>query len=387
MSPMKPFAYFQSLALLTLAILSLSCNGGDKSAAGSGSEPDDGLIHVSEAQFEKSGMQLGQPARRVFPEVLQVSGTVDVPPESRAAISAVNGGFVRDISLLVGDHVKRGQRIVTLENPEFLQLQQQYLETREQLPYLKSEYERQKTLFEERISSEKLFLQAESQYRTALARVNSLGRQLELLNISPKTVESGALSSLSPVFSPIDGYVTQVNVRKGTFVSPATEIMEVVNSDHLHLELTVYEKDVQRVRIGQEIHFSLPELSDSLYKAEVYLIGTALDENRTVKVHAHLKDEKKAHFLVGMFVRAQIELNGATRQEYQSLPETAVVSFAGASYVLVLEARSEEGYAFRQVEVAVGPSSQGFTALQAGSGLDDGSQVLVQGAFNLIGPQ
>ncbi len=384
---MKPFAYFQSLALLTLAILSSSCNGSDKPVAGSGPEPDDGLIHVSKAQFDTNGMQLGQPAPRVFPEVLQVSGTVDVPPENRASISAVTGGYVRDFSLLIGDHVRRGQRIVTLENPEFLQLQQQYLETREQLPYLKSEYERQKTLFEERISSEKLFLQAESQYRTALARVNSLGRQLELLNISPKTVESGELSSLSPVFSPIDGYVTRANVRKGTFVSPATEIVEVVNSDHLHLELTVYEKDVQHVRIGQEIRFSLPELSDTLYNAEVLLIGTALDENRTVKVHAHLKDEKQAHFLVGMFVRAQIELGGATHQEYLALPETAVIATGGASYVLVLEESSEAGYAFRQVAVPVGPASGGYTALEAGSGLDENSRVLVQGAFNLIGPQ
>lgn len=384
---MKPFANLHSLALLSLAILSFSCNGSDKSAAGSGSEPDDGLIHVSKAQFDTNGMQLGQPALRVFPEVLQVSGTIDVPPENRAAISAVSGGFVRDFSLLIGDHVRRGQRIVTLENPEFLQLQQQYLETREQLPYLKSEFERQKTLFEERISSEKLFLQAESQYRTALARVNSLGRQLELLNISPKTVEAGQLSSLSTVYSPIDGYITQANVRKGSFVSPATEIVEVVNSEHLHLELTAYEKDVQHIRVGQDIHFSLPELSDTIYDAKVYLIGTALDENRTVKVHAHLKDERQAHFLVGMYVRAQIELNGATEQEYLALPETAIIATGGASYLLVLEESSEAGYAFRQVVVPVGPTTGGYTALEAGSGLDPNSRVLVQGAFNLIGPR
>lgn len=384
MSPMKSFANLMSLVFLTLAMLSLSCNRSGKSAAGSGSEPDDGLIHVSREQFESNGMQLGQPEPKAFPEILQVSGTIDVPPENRAAVSAVRGGFVRDFTLLIGDHVRQGQRIVTLENPEFLQLQQQYLETREQLPFLTSEYERQKTLFAERISSEKLFLQAESQYRTALARVNSLGRQLELLNISPDKVEAGRLSSLSPVFSPIEGNVTQVNVRKGAYVSPATEIVEIVNSEHQHLELTVYEKDVHRVRVGQDIRFSLPELSDTLYTARVYLIGTALDENRTVKVHAHLKDEEEAHFLVGMFVRAQIELDGTTRQEYLALPETAVVSSGGASYILILEESSEQGYAFRQVEVEIGPAARGFIALQAGSGPDENSRVLVVGAFSLV---
>ncbi len=374
-------------ALLVLAILIASCNGADKSAAAGEPVPDDGLIRVSKAQFESNNMLLGHPSLRDFPEVLQVSGMVDVPPENRASVSAVSGGFVRDLSLLIGDRVRLGQRLVTLENPEFLQLQQQYLENVEQLPFLKSEYERQKTLFEERISSEKLFLQAESQYRTALARSNSLGRQIELLNISPKAVEAGQLSSVSPVFAPIDGYVTKVNVSKGSFVSPATEILEIVNSDHLHLELIVYEKDIQRVRIGQEIRFSLPELSDTRYEARVHLIGTALDENRAVKVHAHLKDEKQAHFLVGMFVRAQIQTDGAEQRQHLSLPENALVAAGGATYLLALEEASETGYAFRQVKVAVAATAEGYTALQPGSGLTEDSQVLVQGAFNLVSAQ
>lgn len=384
MNAMKSIAKLYKPVLLVLAILIESCNGADKSAPANETAPDDGLIRVSKAQFEANTMKLGQPSIRAFPEALEVSGMVDVPPENRASVSAVTGGFVRDISLLIGDRVRRGQRLVTLENPEFLQLQQQYLETVEQLPFLKSEFERQKTLFDEKISSEKLFLQAESQYRTALARSNSLGRQLELLNIPLKSVEAGQLSSESPVFAPIDGYITKVNVRKGSFVSPATEIVEIVNSDHLHLELTVYEKDVQRLRIGQDIRFSLPELSDTQYDARVHLVGTALDENRTVKVHAHLKDEEQAHFLVGMFVRAQILTNEAETRKTLAIPETALVTTGGATYLLVLEETSETGYAFRQVKVATGPTSEGFTSLPDGSGLNEGSQVLVAGAFNLV---
>lgn len=387
MKTMKSNANLYIPVLLVLALLIESCNGGDKSAAAGESVPDDGLIHVSKAQFETNNMQLGHPAMRNFPEVLQVSGMVDVPPENRASVSAVSGGFIREISLLIGDRVRRGQRLVTLENPEFLQLQQQYLETVEQLPFLKSEFERQKTLYNEKISSEKLFLQAESQYRTALARSNSLGRQLELLNISPESVQAGQLSSVSPVFAPIDGYITKVNVSKGTFVSPATEIVEIVNSDHPHLELTVYEKDVQRVHIGQDIRFSLPELSDTLYGARVHLIGTSLNENRTVKVHAHLKDEKQAHFLVGMFVRAQIDIEGAEQHPYLALPETALVASGGSTYLLILQGSTETDYAFRQVKVGAGATAAGYTALEAGSGLNEGSQVLVQGAFNLVGPQ
>ncbi|MDG1571265.1 efflux RND transporter periplasmic adaptor subunit [Robiginitalea sp. M366] len=384
---MKSISTFYMPALMGLALVLQACKGSGDSGAESAAAAADGLIHVSKAQFETNQMELGQPTLRAFPEVLLVSGMVDVPPENRAAISAVRGGFVRDISLLVGDRVSRGQRLVTLESPEFLQLQQEYLENVEQLPYLEAEYKRQKTLFEEQISSEKLFLQAESQYRTALARANSLGKQLDLLHISRKATEAGELTSNSPVYAPIEGHITKVMVRKGSYVSPASEIMEIVNREHLHLELLVFEKDVDQVKIGQRIQFNLPERSENLYDAEVHLIGTSLDENRTVKVHAHLMDEDQDSFLVGMFVKARIELGEADGKPLLALPESAVVASGGKHYLLVMENASEDGYGFRQVAVSVETTAQGYTALKPGSGLDENSQVLTQGAFNLVSPE
>lgn len=370
--------------ILTLSLL--SCNDGGKTSENSLSEPESDGIFISREQFNANAMKIGQPELKAFPEILPVSGTIDVPPENRATVSAISGGFVKDFSLLIGDMVKRGQRIATLENPEFLQLQQQYLENLEQLPFLKSEFDRQKTLFEEKISSEKLFLQAQSQYRSAVARSVSLEQQLQLLNIDPKVVATGKLSSQSNIYAPLDGYITKVNVQKGTYVSTASEIVEIINSEHLHLELTVFEKDVQRLQIGQAITFTLPEVSETTYEAEVHLIGTALDADRTVKVHAHLKDENEARFLVGMFVRANIEIAGENQEETLALPETAVISAAGNAYILILESETEAGYTFNQLTVSAGQPLEQFIPVSGAAALTAQSKVLTQGAFNLISP-
>ncbi|WP_041326904.1 efflux RND transporter periplasmic adaptor subunit [Robiginitalea biformata] len=390
------------IGMLLLAVGLGACNSRENPAGNlADREPAGDIVLISPEQFDGNGMQLGHPQMRNFAEILEVSGTIDVPPENRAVVSAVRGGFVKSISLLVGDRVRKGQRIAALENPEFLQLQQDYLETREQLPYKKAEYRRQKTLYGEKISSEKSYLQAESDYKTALARLGGLGSQLKLLNFDPETLEPGNLRAESQVYAPIAGSVTQVNVIKGAFVSQATEIVEIVDDDHIHLELTVYEKDIGKLRIGQPIRFSLPEQSGQQYNAEVYLIGTSIGPDRTVKVHAHLAEATGANLLVGMFVRAQIELgdpgtgensgstsvtgarDNASPSAMLSLPEGAVVTQGGQSYILVLEEQREDGYRMRQIPISTGQKARGFVAV-TGDGLSRETTVLVRGAFSLI---
>jgi len=349
-----------------------------------------GQIRISKTQFESNGMALGNPTRMEFPEVVRVTGTIDVPPENRVIISAVYGGFVKKISLLEGDPVRKGQVVITLENPEFLQLQQGYLEVREQLPYLKSEYERQQILFEEEISSEKVYLKARSEYLRAMAQKKSLEAQLQLLGIQPRELDAGGLRSVISMRTPISGKVTRVNVRTGAYVSPATEIMEVVNTEHIHLELMVFEQDINRIRKDQALRFRIPEISDRVREGSVYLIGNTVDEKRTVKVHAHVREEDLEELMVGMFVQADI-LTGARDTvsgelpSYWALPEEAIITGEGGSYILIVEASGAQGYTLRREPVEVGITSGGFVALKDPGTLDPSDQVLIKGAFQAAG--
>ncbi len=374
------------ITMLLLA-LALSCK---EQATDVGTEQqiteDVGIVTLSREQFEANDMAVSAPAEMRFPEVIRVSGMIDVPPENRVVISAVYGGFVKKTPLLVGDKVRKGQVVAVLENPEFLTVQQEYMEVREALPYLKSEFERQQTLFEEQISSEKSFLQAQSAYRSTSARKSGLEKQLTLLGIRPDELEPDALRSEIALYAPISGKVTQVNISTGSYVSRASEMLEIINPDHLHLELSVFEQDIGKVREGQPIRFRIPEVSDTEYEGAVYLVGSSIEANRTVKVHGHLNEEHTTTFLVGMFVQADILVGANENSEVASpmflaLPEEAIVSQEEGHFIFVQEGSSEAGVRFRKVKVTPGPTALGMTALTEAGNLSNSDLVLVKGAF------
>ncbi len=342
-----------------------------------------GQIWVAKAQFEQGGMKLGKLTKEVFPEVISTTGIIDVPPQNRAVISAVKGGYIKDIPLLVGDKVTQGQALVTIENPEYINLQQEFLEINEQLSYLKSEYQRQKILIAEEITSQKNFLKAESEFRKAEATRNGLDRQLQMLNISTAQLKSENIRSSVSLYAPISGSITRVDAVMGSFVASSDEILEIVDNDHIHLELAVFEKDVLSIKKGQKILFQIPESSEETFAGSVYLIGTSIGSDRTIKIHGHLKNEEQHNFLRGMFVDAQILVDTNGKGLFNALPEDCIIEGDMKRTVLVLKEQNALGYFFEPVFVKTGKNYMGFTEVSS-EVLSDTSKILIKGAFNLI---
>lgn len=377
---MKPFQYI-IFVLSTLLISACGETNNKDAETETSTVLVDNTIEISNAQFDGDQMQLGKLTEQSFQLVIQTTGMIDVPPENRAIISSFAGGYVQKTPLLVGNIVRKGQVLATLENPEFVEMQQNYLETAEQLTFLKSEFDRQKALFDEQISSQKNFLKAESEYKSALALYNGLKKKLQMLNINIAALEPSNMTSEITLYAPINGSVTKMNISKGSYVSPADEIMEIINTAHIHLELAVFEKDILKVKEGQKIVFKIPETGEEIYEAEVHLVGTSIDlVNRTVMVHGHLLDDENHGFAVGMFVDAQIITE--TSQEL-ALPDDAIISIDDSHYVLLNTAK-DDTYSFSRKEVTVGASYNGFTMIKNAGDFSGSDLFLVKGAFNLI---
>lgn len=370
------------ITLLGFILVSCGEKTTDQAEPSSQTEAMDDRIQVTQAQFDQSKMSLGELEEKSFPTVVTVNGMIDVPPENRAVVNASMGGYIKTTPLLIGDIVRKGQLLVTIENPEFVALQQQYMEVNEQLIYLKAEYDRQVTMRAENITSQKSFLKAESEYKTAVARHTGLDRQLRMINISPASVRTGKISSVVSINAPIAGSITKVNVTKGSYVSPATEILEIIDNDHIHLELSVFEKDILKVKKGQEIDFKIPEASSAVYKAEVHLVGASIEANRTIKVHGHLEDEYGVNFLTGMFVDASIVTDSAFAK---ALPSESVIEVDGILYVLTLDEKVGGIYYFRQEEVVVKGDYGGFSLIERKNGFEPNTTFLTKGVFNLLG--
>ncbi|MGB5647075.1 efflux RND transporter periplasmic adaptor subunit [Muriicola sp.] len=373
--------YYQYISATILVVTFIAACKNKESETEPSNNTTDLTVTISRAQFESGGMRLGQITNESFPQTIRATGMIEVPPENKAVVSAFIGGYVKETPLLIGDVVKKGQALLSIENPEFVTLQQNYLETKQQVSFLQAEYERQQQLIAENISSQKSFLKAESDYKAKLALYNGLKQKLRMLNFSIEKVESGDIRSVANIYAPIEGSITKMNVSKGTYVSPSDEIMEIIDNDHIHLELNVFEKDVMKLEKGQLISFAIPESSEEAYEAEVYLIGTNIEDNRTIKVHGELKEKKQHNFLTGMFVDANIVTSSL---EKQALPSMAVVEINNISFALKLVSENDETFVFEKVVLKTGDRYNDFTAVEEVESEVADTRYLTKGAFSLL---
>lgn len=372
--------YIIQSIFIVLMVLTISCNSSKKNENPIETEHNEAqdLIDITVAQFQYSKMKMGTLSLQTFNEGVVTNGHIDVPPSNRAEVSAIMGGYVKTTSLLVGGLVKKGQLLLTLENPDFIEIQQNYLEIYEKLIFLKSEYERQKTLFEENITSQKNYLKAESEYKSTIALFNGLEQKLRLINIDPSKVKEGKITSIIPVYAPITGSISEIYISVGKFMDASEVLISIIDSSHKHLELVVFEKDVLSIKEGQVIEFKTPENSDKIFKAEVHLIGKAIDEeNRTVPVHGHLVNEDEP-FLVGMYIEAKIITYS---EEKLALPLAAVLEEDNKYYVLVLKRQTKDEYEFEKREVKIGLKNEiSIEIINAAEDLKE-KQILINGAF------
>ncbi|MES2732445.1 MAG: efflux RND transporter periplasmic adaptor subunit [Bacteroidota bacterium] len=221
---------------------------------------------------------------------------------------------------------------------------------------------------------------------------------MKLIGLDRKQALAGKFSTTIPIRTPISGYVTQVNVNLGKFVNSTDAMFEIVNTEHLHAELMVFEKDVIRIRKGQKIRFTLPNESNQQRQATVYLIGKEIDQNRAVRVHGHL-DQEDTNLLPGMFINAVIEVSANT---VSAVPEQAVVKSEGKQYIFVQrqgheeqpndkprkEKATEEVQAgettFEMIEVKTGVSDLGYVHITPLQEIPANGKIVIQGAFFLL---
>lgn len=351
--------------------------------ASSANSVEENVFKLTKTQFTSSDMELGRLEMKEFHEIVKANGMFDVPPENKATISTYFGGTVKSIRLLPGERVKKGQVLFTLENPDYVQLQQDYLEAKGQLSFLKSDYERQKNLAKDNVTSQKKYLQAESDYTVMKVKLESLSKKLTLMGINPNSLVIDNIRTIINITSSINGFVTKVNIARGTFLTPSQTAIAIVDTDHLHLELNIFEKDLPKVRIGLPIRFRIQEDSSKEYEASVHLVNKTVDtENRTIGIHGHLSDEEIAQiFNPGMYVEADILTTSESRT---ALPKNALVEVDGKHYVLVLTNSTNEGYSFVKKEVETGSSNNGYVEILNTDDFKANSEILTKGSFNLI---
>jgi cobalt-zinc-cadmium efflux system membrane fusion protein len=332
---------------------------------------------LSNEQMEANNYEIGVPTIHPFNRSVSFTGIVDLPPTHRFVISHFIPGYIKEVRVIVGDHVKKGETLAIIEHQGILELQERYAKAESELEFLEQEYERLSQLYEENVVAKKEFLAAKSAFLSKQAERNSLKQQLELIHIAPEAVRSGKMTSAYPVLSPSNGIISSVNIATGSWVGNDKQLMALVDPDHIHLELQVFAKDIPFLSEGQSLSFGLHGEIEQNFTATIHRIGAEVKEDRRVLVHAH-PDSIPVHLTIGAYVNGSINI---TSDSLLSLPSTAVTSVEGQDYVFVVEDQTKEEIRFHQTRIEVLQRQKGRVAIN--NKWKDHS-FLLNGTFDLV---
>ncbi len=347
---------------------------------GHGDEHEEGEIHLTKEQIKTMNIAFGDFSQIKINDFVKATGTLGLPPNALTSVSAKSDGFIKNSKKYVeGSYVKQGAIMAYLENPEFIEHQQEYLEVAAELVYDRQELARHRTLVAENAGVEKNVQKFQAEVNRKVAILKGISKRLAYLGINVDNLTTENIIQRVPIYSPTSGYITSIQMHNGMYVTPQIELIEIVNENHLHLELDVFEKDISSIEKGQKISYTVPALGNEVYQGDVHIIGKEFNtENKTIRIHGHLEKDRPK-FVKDLFVEAKIWLNDQT---VQALPEKAIIKDGASSYIYVANDQVEGNeLKFEAVKVIEGTTDNGFTSVKLIDEIPDNMKIVTDGAY------
>lgn len=332
-------------------------------------------VSMTPEQIRNARIETGIVSKHKLKSELLLNGTVEVPPQNIVSVSFPLGGYLRGTKLIPGMRVRKGEVIAFVEDQALIQLQQDYLVAGNNLAYLETEFKRQQLLHDNQVNADKVYQKTKSEFEGQKILLRGYEEKLRLIGINPSQLTEQNISQSVAIHSPINGFVSKVNVNIGKFVNATDVLFELINPSDIHAALTVFEKDVVKVKSGQKVLVSFADKPDEEYSCEVILVSGNVDENRGTLVHCHFEEQPK-HLLPGMFLKARISITDA---EVVAVPEDAVVRFGADEYVL----QQEDGSTFRLIHVQSGITDSGLVEIKSDQDLF-GKSIITKNAYPVM---
>ncbi|MFH6983317.1 efflux RND transporter periplasmic adaptor subunit [Marinoscillum luteum] len=382
----------QIIYILTLAVLVAAFTGcgskstnpnSDEKAEEGHAEESVGAVHLSQLKFNSLEFKIDTLPLRALSGIVEANGQLEVPPQHEATVTAILGANITSIKVIEGDKVRKGQVLAYLSHPNLSQLQTNYIKAFSRFQYLEKEMQRQKRLYEEEVGSGKVYQETVAEYQGMKGEVKGYEVQLRQLSLNVSKVQTGEIYQNVPVVSPIDGYIEKVKVQIGQFVDPQSEMFMIVNTEHIHADLMVFEKDVSKVKEGQMVSFTVESVPEKRLEAEIYSVGKKFEQNpKAVHVHAEIKN--KEDFLIpGMYINGKIHTTG---RKVFALPSEAIIEEEGKPYIFIAQPPEgdESEWKFAPIEIRTGITDEGWLEIKLLEELPEGAKVAWNNAYYLI---
>ena len=366
-----------SIVIAAFIILLAACRQKENTVEATVKASEEFSASLTPAQYKNAGIETGKIEQREISSILKVNGKIDVPPQNMVSISVPLGGYLKTTQLLPGIHVSKGQVIAVMQDQQYIQLQQDYLTAKASISFVENEYNRQRDLNKSQASSDKVFQQAEADFKRQRILITSLAAKLQLAGINVNKISETNVNSSINIYSPINGFVSKVNVNIGKYVSPTDVLFELINPLDIHLNLKVFENSLDKLYIGQKLITYTNNHPEKKYSCEVILIGKDLNMEGNTEVHCHFEVYDKS-LVPGTYMNAEIEVKNKLAF---ALPSDAIVRFEGKQFVYKVKGTNQ----FEMVEVTVGESENGFTeiVLNPDSELPS-ADFVIKGAYSIL---
>ena len=333
------------------------------------------IVVLSEAQSKNAEIQTSNLVVEGISSVTKLNGKIDVPPQNLISVSVPFGGYLRSTDMLPGKMVKKGQVLGVIEDHQYIRLQQEYLLAKVKLKVVEGEYVRQRELNASKASSDKVFQLAEGEFRNAKINLKALEENLELIGVMPQRLDENKISKQITITSPINGYVAKVNANIGKYLTPSDVLFELVNVADIHLNISVFEKDLASLSIGQKVITYNNSKPEQKYESEIILIGHSLTADKNTEVHCHFKKYDKS-LVPGMYMNAEIELKNKMAH---TILENAILHYGNKEYVFI----ELSNLKYEMVEVNIGASENGKVEILNFEALK-GNSIVTSGAYSLL---
>lgn len=363
--------------IITINVLLMlsSCNKKQTNEQQTLENKQENTVTLTDSQYRNAGIETGKIENKAISSVLKLNGKVDVPPQNTVSVSVPLGGYLKSTSLLPGMHIKKGEVLAVMEDAQYIQLQQDYLTAKTQFALYESEYKRQRDLNESKAISDKVYEQAKATYQEQYILIKSIEQKLRLISLNPNNITANNISRSINIYSPISGFVSAVNVNIGKYVNPTDVLFELINPTDIHLALAVFDKDLDKLEVGQQLLAYTNTSPEKKYPCKIILITKNLSNQNAAQVHCHFKQYDKS-LLPGMFMNADIEIS---EKNTNALPDDAIVRFENKNYVFV----SKGNRLFEMQEIKTGNSENGFTEI-IDAGKFAGQDFVTKGSYHLL---
>lgn len=376
---------YMKLTVVIAAVLVIMSSCGNRSKVETENKETEtvtDVVSLTDEQIKMSSIQTGSIEMRQVGNTLKLNGEIASLPQNTASISVLMGGRVRSINVIQGSEVNQGQVLAYIENYEFIDLQQNYLEAKSKMEYVNLEYQRQRALYSNDAVSKKNMQLITSEYKTLKIQMRGYEQKLLLIGMNPYRLTSGNITRAVAVKAPISGFVKNVNVSVGSTVSATDDLFDVVNLNNLFIRLSVFEKDIDRLHKGQQLSFYVND-EDETHSAVVYQTTKSIDNDKSYKVFARIVS-RCGNVLPGMYVNAEVMLDN---HQSPALPEDAVVTYGGKNYIFISQGtKTDQGTKlteYKMIKVTRGLSNNGYTQVTVVGNIPTHT-VVIKGAYNLL---